>query len=985
MAKKDNNGYIGNPNLGIGVSGIISRNKNFDTRYYTQYNQYADAISLMSSPIYVDTRPVFTGSLSTGGGKGATATASLSNGSIVGTVIYSVGSGYSSNTLITMSFSGGGGVDAGAYVSSTGGGTIVQITPFYSIQDIIIADPGGPYTTAPTLSFSAPGQSLGWRPAVTAVASASITDGKLTGFTIHKSGSNYVTTSWPTITVSNGGLAAGGKHAVLVPVLRNGRDYTSNPTLTITSPAGTGAVISASFLAGISSIDVTNEGIGYISPPSVQIQGAAIAYTSASATLNHGTVSTISVKSGSASFPVPPIINISGGLPPLPEITNNQIAAWYGVYENNSNWVGLQITTNGGGGYTVNWGDGTSNNYNTNATASKQYTTASFAALTSSIYSTTDLYKPALITVTLSDGATSFATVDYTVRPTTPTGSLNNTSPSNWKSIKMTGDQVSRIALGTSGSTRLTLSQLERFEYSGSNKITNFNSAFANCFKLNEIVSLYTTSGSNMGTCFAGCHNLSKIPALDFTSTTIANNVFSGCYSLRNITLLNSQNVTNWSFAFNTCYNVQSINANFSNAGTTFNNTLTNCYRLVNISPIDISNVTDATQMFNNCISLKSVQLIGTTSKMTTTANMFNNCGALESLPLAMDFTQNQNATGMFSSCKSLTSVPILTNTTKLTNISNMFAYCSALKIVPFFDTSNVTNASSIFTTCLSITSIPKFNFSRNTQFQNMFAGCSNLQSIPNLETSNGTEFNAMFQQCTSIAEIPWLNTSKGTNFSYMFYLANSIAAIPEFDLSQAQNTQYMFGNCISLVNVPFFNLAKVTLLTNMFTNCFGLISVPYMNIGNVTDASSMFNNCFSLREVGGFDTAKVTNFTSMFQQCYTLTSIPTFNTNRGTNFTSMFSVSGIVEIPPINMSAGTTLTSMFSNSYINGIKRIRATGMNASFDVSNLNLDSVALNEIYTNASATGAGKTITVTGNWGAATDNPAIATAKGWAVTG
>ncbi len=51
----------------------------------------------------------------------------------------------------------------------------------------------------------------------------------------------------------------------------------------------------------------------------------------------------------------------------------------------------------------------------------------------------------------------------------------------------------------------------------------------------------------------------------------------------------------------------------------------------------------------------------------------------------------------------------------------------------------------------------------------------------------------------------------------------------------------------------------------------------------------------------------------------------------------------------------------------------------------SNNNLDSTALDEIYTNASATGAGKTITVTGNWGAANDTPSIATAKGWAVTG
>ena len=41
-------------------------------------------------------------------------------------------------------------------------------------------------------------------------------------------------------------------------------------------------------------------------------------------------------------------------------------------------------------------------------------------------------------------------------------------------------------------------------------------------------------------------------------------------------------------------------------------------------------------------------------------------------------------------------------------------------------------------------------------------------------------------------------------------------------------------------------------------------------------------------------------------------------------------------------------------------------------------------LNEIYSNLE-TVTGKTITVTGNYGTASDNPSIATAKGWTVTG
>jgi hypothetical protein len=41
------------------------------------------------------------------------------------------------------------------------------------------------------------------------------------------------------------------------------------------------------------------------------------------------------------------------------------------------------------------------------------------------------------------------------------------------------------------------------------------------------------------------------------------------------------------------------------------------------------------------------------------------------------------------------------------------------------------------------------------------------------------------------------------------------------------------------------------------------------------------------------------------------------------------------------------------------------------------------ALNNLYTSLQT--AARTITVTGNWGTASDNPSIATAKGWTVTG
>jgi hypothetical protein len=65
-------------------------------------------------------------------------------------------------------------------------------------------------------------------------------------------------------------------------------------------------------------------------------------------------------------------------------------------------------------------------------------------------------------------------------------------------------------------------------------------------------------------------------------------------------------------------------------------------------------------------------------------------------------------------------------------------------------------------------------------------------------------------------------------------------------------------------------------------------------------------------------------------------------------------------------------------------LARIEAKNFRFTFSVASCKLSSTALDEIYTNLPIV-VGQTITVTGNYGTTGDNPAIATAKGWAVTG
>ena len=108
------------------------------------------------------------------------------------------------------------------------------------------------------------------------------------------------------------------------------------------------------------------------------------------------------------------------------------------------------------------------------------------------------------------------------------------------------------------------------------------------------------------------------------------------------------------------------------------------------------------------------------------------------------------------------------------------------------------------------------------------------------------------------------------------------------------------------------------------------------------------------------FNTANGTNFAAMFQYCSSLQSVPLFNTANGTNF-----------------------PAMFQNCY--SLQSAALNGTRYSIDYSNAMLSPAELDAIYTALGTAAGAQTITVTGNWGTAGDDPSIATAKGWTVAG
>jgi surface protein len=321
-----------------------------------------------------------------------------------------------------------------------------------------------------------------------------------------------------------------------------------------------------------------------------------------------------------------------------------------------------------------------------------------------------------------------------------------------------------------------------------------------------------------------------------------------------------------------------------------------------------------------------------------------------------------------------------------MTSTANMFQGCSALRNVELFNTAAVTNTAFMFKDCRSLTTVPLFNTAAVTTMQQMFFGSTLLRSVPLFNTAAVTDMSQMFQDCSSLTAVPLFNTAAVTNMGSMFSGCSSLTTVPLFNTAAVTNMSSMFSSSTILKSVPLFNTAAVTNMGSMFQACSSLTTVPLFNTAAVTFMNSMFNSCRSLKSVPLFNTAAVTLMNGMFQSCVSLTTVPLFNTAAVTNMSLMFFNCGVLQAVPAFNTAAVPASSGFNSMFTStpNIRRIQATPFRFTFSVGSCKLSAAALNEIYTNLPSV-TSQTITVSGNYGTASDNPAIATAKGWAVSG
>ncbi len=440
-------------------------------------------------------------------------------------------------------------------------------------------------------------------------------------------------------------------------------------------------------------------------------------------------------------------------------------------------------------------------------------------------------------------------------------------------------------------------------------------------------------------------------------------------------TLVHIQNIPVLSVVFGT--------KNLSNLDTVF----TNCNHLESVVFPTFDYCTSAYQTFTSCANLQNVILPASFGAITNTTYMFRSCGKLSTITMP-EWGSVTIATSMFYGCSMLQSIQMPASWGNVTNISAMFQSCGGLKDF-IFPTSNgsITDMSLVFKGCSQLSSVNlPASWGIVTTIASMFYGCSYLKTI-NLPSSWGviTDANMLFLNCiklkTVVLPTSWGSVQNCSSFFNGCSVLDSITLPSSWD--GVTNCSNMFSSCIALRNITIpSSWGSVSNVYGMFGNCYNLLSVQLpASWGTISSIANMFQFCSSLTKLILPDSnpANCTDFSLMFASCISLSSIVNLNKLGSLvnpcDFNSILTES---ESYNENIVIDSLLSRFGCKGTVaarNKISSIRLTNPNSLFASSSVSVEYCslqveALNLLFDDLPSGLLSKTITITGNPGAAT---------------
>lgn len=266
----------------------------------------------------------------------------------------------------------------------------------------------------------------------------------------------------------------------------------------------------------------------------------------------------------------------------MPTIGTQEFIGLLAITDDESNHIAISFA----GAYTVDWGDGTSQNVATGVQANKSYTYSSISNSTL----TTRGYKQVLVRVTPQAGQ-NLTSLNMNARNPI----LAKTHSVSWLDISINGSNFTSILLGNGNQVFLTM--CERVVLGSMGTMTSMAYFFHNMYALQSVSIPSTSSITSFSSCFANCYSLKAVPLINTAAALAVDTMFENCYTLKVVPLFNTGVSTNFSFMFASCVSLQTIPLINTGAGINFGFMFSNCTTLQSLPNLNTALGTNFSSM----------------------------------------------------------------------------------------------------------------------------------------------------------------------------------------------------------------------------------------------------------------------------------------------------------------------------------------------------------------------------------------------------
>jgi hypothetical protein len=154
-----------------------------------------------------------------------------------------------------------------------------------------------------------------------------------------------------------------------------------------------------------------------------------------------------------------------------------------------------------------------------------------------------------------------------------------------------------------------------------------------------------------------------------------------------------------------------------------------------------------------------------------------------------------------------------------------------------------------------------------------MFEGCNSLRKIKNLVVSEVESASKMFYECKSLTYAHF--TEFNVCYSYsVFEYCRSLRYIKVDDFSKTIYAEYMFNKCVGLQYADLVDCGRLQTTYEMFYDAYSLITVNMTNLVSLKYAKWMFEECYGLEYVDLSSTSALLNSENMFEYNYSLKTV---------------------------------------------------------------------------------------------------------------